>query len=459
MRPIALLLLSLLACDDGMTRLDAADGVGAAKEIWQHAERRERLEVFDWGDGITTSVSDFLFVVDPSISMHNVLQQVDAGFLALSESEVFPTKSRIAVMSTTPIRTAGTSAKEWLAKKKIDSPFARAPHSSVRNFPAVAFMPGLGGLVDHEAILRFRTHAPPDLAVAWEMDGCSAWFRPDDKNATDENCLLAHTQSVLTPLRAEAGLVALDQMVKASDGLVFRPGAQVNVIFVSDTHDPGVANPERSASTAALAALTPDPLALEKTLVTTQGVAGVRFHAIAPATECGELWSPAGATYYRAADATGGIHADVCTVGDYAPVIRRIVELGAIPEAPVLALGQPAEAIEEVRVDGRPTGFTVVGDSRAVAVDGVDRDVPHEIEVRYRYPEIRTPTQLPVERTPEVPRRLPVSPGTPGERTEVPGAPSGSPTVRPGLQQPGAQPSVTGAAPAKAPVEVPRPRR
>lgn len=331
------------------------------------------------GGGATSAVADYLFVVDGSASMERVLDRVRDGFVALAGSDVFPADARIGVMSTLPA-----------------DPASRARvHPGAVHAPWLKHEPGFGGLVDRERIAVFRDLAPPQVADRFGLEGCDAWFRPEDRNADGLPCLVANTQISLYPVIVEAGLTALGQRLDRGEPL-FRTGAAVNVVFVSDTHDPGI--PESSPRFAALEALRPTFEALEQTALARQDLASFRIHAIAPESLCSsEDWSASGPVYFEAAEASGGETLDLCTADPeaYVGLVRRIAVEGAVPQRPVIPVAEGAE-VSEILVDGRPSVFTMSRDGRAVVLPGSLPAEQKKVQVRYRL----APERMPDNRTP-----------------------------------------------------------
>ena len=169
---------------------------------------------------------------------------------------------------------------------------------------------------------------------------------------------MAHTQLSLTRVGAEAGLIALHQWLKKTAGEArFRPGAAVNVVFISDTHDPGM-------SAADLEVLQPTVSELLDLVEEDETVASFRLHAIAPETECSESFTTQ--SYFQAAEATGGVTADICTATDYASIISEIAQTGALTQAPVFALGYAADTVHSVTLDGAPVRYTLEADGAAI---------------------------------------------------------------------------------------------
>lgn len=326
-----------------------------------------REDAFTVGRNEAT-LTDVLFVVDNSVSMRAVLDQLDEGLAALTAEGVFPPRTRIAVTSTTPRAAFNPSA----------------PHEAVSLRSVVRKDPGFAGLVDGMRLQRFREANGPGIQERMPLAGCDAWFAPTATvPGSDVSCLMAHTQIAETPHGVEAGLVALGQLFAHNDEVRPRPGASFNVVFISDTHDPGVA--EDSAGYDDLVALQPDVKELSARMLGEFEASGFRMHAIAPAEGCsGEPWT--GTSYFDAAEATGGMTLDVCTAepADYVALAQRIAELGSRPQAPVVALSAQAEAIQDVTVDGEPVSYSVGLSGRSIQLDEELTTLGRDVRVRYR---------------------------------------------------------------------------
>lgn len=190
---------------------------------------------------------DILFVVDESSSMGDILEDVRAGFESLNDVN-FPENTKVAVTNSHPARVDES--------ENIDF---QSPFNASR---AHVLMPGFMRLVDGNSIDAFlNSEAPAFLAQPhnrpadgshardqFSEPGCSAWFDPSDKNENGVSCFTANSQIVLQGLGQEAGVVSLFQLLKRhtlEGSKLFRDGAIVNVIFVSDTHDPGAMYFER----------------------------------------------------------------------------------------------------------------------------------------------------------------------------------------------------------------------
>lgn len=359
------LLATLVACNDEMipvaTDHDGSNAVAAFEDATGH-----RLETFEFGGSARSEVVDVLFVLDNSSSMRAVRTRVQAGFLALS-ADSFPAESRVAVMSTLPAD---------------PSDFTR-PHPAVSRKRDARADPGFLKLVSDKSIANF-IEVRPNRAHRFPLTGCSEWFAPGATNVSGAPCLLAHTQSSDGSYGAEAGLTALAQLLQSRDGKrTFRPGAAVNIIFVSDTHDPGVGSKRPEATL--LEQMRPEARPLVDLLLKDNPVSSVRFHAIAPASECVEPWLPFGPVYTEAAEATGGVALDMCEAESYRPIFESVLDIGTRPTRPVFALGTTAEEVDEVVVDGVPVPWTLDEAKQVLTVEVPE--IPtrtSSVDVRYR---------------------------------------------------------------------------
>jgi hypothetical protein len=216
------------------------------------------------------------------------------------------------------------------------------------------------------------------------MDGCQAWFAPDERNAQGIPCLLANTQIGLLPTRVEAGSVALKQLLDRSESPPFRQGSAVNVVFVSDTHDPGFVpwrDDERLGEH--FDELLEARPSFEDLRGLVQGdLASFQVHAIAPEGSCGETsYEEIGLSYFELVEQGGGLALDFCSVEDWTPLIAEIAEgAGRLDEAMLVLESTPSE-LWSVRLDGADVGYA--WDERMVVLDA-EPSAEVQAEVRYR---------------------------------------------------------------------------
>ncbi|HCH63827.1 MAG TPA: hypothetical protein DFR83_13560 [Deltaproteobacteria bacterium] len=357
--------------DQSLYSYDQVDSTDDSVDAYEDVENRERQELYDVGPQMRTPVVDFLFVVDNSTSMGRIRDLVRSGLVGLYDEDPFPAEARIAVMSTIPADPSNFSQL----------------HPRVNDQGAQRFEPGFLRLVDQAGIQKFRKEAP-ELAASFEFDGCEdAWFEPWQENAQGVPCMIAHTQISRTPVRMEAGLSAFQQFLQKREGrTTFREGAAVHVIFVSDTHSPGLSGGQKRLERTGLEV---DPITysdLQKLVDADNMVRSFKVHAIAPATECVEEWAYLGPRYFNVAEASGGVTLDICTADDYSTFIHDLVEDSGRIERPILSLGRPSTVVHEVLLDGEPVAFDVVGDGTAVRLKGLqDPRADRKLTVHYRY--------------------------------------------------------------------------
>jgi hypothetical protein len=372
----ALPLLFLAACGP-MQPLPTDDDGSNAIEAWADAAGQRR-DVFAYGGSTRNDVVDVLFVLDHSVSMRHVVARVQEALVDL-DAAAFPAETRIAFTSTLPARPDRLNSVHRAAKRR----------------GRMQWDPGFAQLVSRDTIAAARANTP-EIADHFAHDGCDAWFRPGDTNAAGVSCMVAHSQISQQGVGVEAGLTAVDQLMARRTGRpTFRPGASVNIVFISDTHDPGI-GPNAAAE---LIDLRPTGHDLVQAILADNPVSAVRLHAIAPETECVEQWAHIGPSYFDAVEATGGVKLDVCTATDYRPLLTTILHEGAVPTQPVFGLVTAAEEVEQVLLDGEPVVFTPHPTLPTVTLElppTVDPRAEHRVEIEYRARTVAPPAVAPV---------------------------------------------------------------
>lgn len=292
--------------------------------------------------------ADFLFVVDPSVSMLGVLKSMREGFRSLEDGG-FSRNTQIAVMTTTPASADGSR-----------------PHFSVADVEGAMRDPGFQRLIRGSDIAAWKGL---DDQSAEEACG-EGWFSPRDTLADGTPCLEAITTLPLYKANAEAGLIALKQfLVAQGENATFRDGSVVNIVFVSDTHDPGL--PEGPGRTALLPHR-PDYSELVALIEQANVPAGVKVHAIAPMEGCVNVedFSGIGTSYYDVAMQSGGRIVDVCSTNDYSKILSDIVAAGGVASRGVLDVGQ-GRTVSGVEMNGKKVDWTVRRDGLIT----VDKDL------------------------------------------------------------------------------------
>ena len=308
-------------------------------------------EGFRYGDGAAAPLVDYLFVLDNSCSMDEIRANVSSGFLSILGKNILPPRSKLGVMST------------LIAD---DSSFSQT-HTDISGYAEIAAEPGFLELVTAQSISDYQA-LNTEYNTEWQLGGCdSGWFNPDEKSADGNYCLTAATQASMSCLGAEAGLHAVKQLIaknRANGTTMFRDGAVVNVIFVSDTHDPGTPSQ-------ALIDSRPSYTELAQDLDELQPTAGLRLHALAPAAVC-TIEQMYDFSYYTAADASGGSKADSCNTLDYTSFMESMVETSKKAVRAVFTLAKPASMIQGVSINGVATADFEILDAKNIAIPALE---------------------------------------------------------------------------------------
>jgi len=311
----------------------------------------QRFQSFKYGE--PNPKVDYLFVLDNSSSMKQILQQVQLGFASLVQNNnVFSPDSQVAVMST-----------------MIANPndFTKTGEG-VAVYTGIELEPGFIDFVDKASIVNYKAKVSTQ-ANNWPIIGCNKkWFAPTDKDEMGNFCFTGATQSTNSSLNAEAGIHAFSQLFQKFKGKpLFRTGARVNVIFVSDTHDPGADLPN-------LVTTLPTYQKLMSAALVDNKIAALTFHAIAPKTskDC-SAESFTTTSYYTLVDASKGEKTDICTLADYGAFLSRMIARSKIVE-PVFQLSLPPDKILQVLVNGQESkAFEIVGEKKdQLRINGLD---------------------------------------------------------------------------------------
>ena len=322
----------------------------------------EQLQAKLFSYGKPDKPIDYLFVIDNSSSMVRTIDLFNAGFASIlgEEKEVFPANSKLAVMST-----------------MIGDPndFTKI-NDAVKGYNGIEMEPGFLDFVNQTAIMNYRDNVP-GRAGNWTVDGCAnKWFAPNDKNGAGVYCLTAATQSTFSGLATEAGITAYEQLlIKNAMNPTFRPGALVNIIYVSDTHDPGRNEQELIDNRKNFAQL-------EELTKVYNKINGLKFHAMAPASDCSSE-NTYDFSYYTLVDASKGQKGDYCVSNDYTEFLKKMVEASMVAE-PVFEFGKTVTSIVRIKVDGEEvTDYKLNEDKTGVRIEGLDPKVPVDIQILF----------------------------------------------------------------------------
>lgn len=299
--------------------------------------------------GLNDPAIDYLFVLDNSGSMSRVITRINEAFAGLVQDATFPRNSKVAVMTT----------------MVADPNNFNVVSNDVSLYRDINDEPGFLDFVDQASIQKFRDTGS-GYASRYPADGCAnKWFSPEDLNGQGSPCLSAATQNAISGIGLEAGITAYEQLIqKHKENQLFREDALLNVIFVSDTHDPGKNNQNYITNRKNYAQLD----ALTKNY---QKISSLKFHAMAPAKKCGgeDTWD---FSYYTLADASKGVKGDVCTAVSFVDFLEKMVAASTVQE-PVFKLTKKATEILSVSVEGELTeDYTLSEDGLSVRIEGLD---------------------------------------------------------------------------------------
>lgn len=336
---------------------------GNAQAVFEDQEAKLRRELFDYGGDSSSSLVDYVFIIDNSVSMNDIQDKTSAGFASLSAKDVFPDRARVAVMST-------------LAANRND---LSVVHPDVDGYQTIGSEPGFLDFVDKDAIANYKAVAPAGYAGRWPSIGCGKWFEPDEKDAGGTPCMVAHSSMTNHAVGLEAGATAFAQLLeKRGDVASFRNGAIVNLVFVSDTHEPG-------KNSADILANRPSADSLRQAAEKANTISGFKINALAPESSCTieDTWD---LYYYDLVAQTGGFKKDSCTISNYESVIGELVNQSSAPDKPVFALSKPATKIIAVKIDGVKTDdYKLNANQDAVTIDNLPATKKVKIEVVYHY--------------------------------------------------------------------------
>lgn len=321
-----------------------------------------KLRKFAFGKSVTPVAADYLFVLDNSVSMVKYSDKVAQGLAAIP-AEAFPESSKLAVMTT-------MVAVDPMAENLVAHPdIARSDYTCIDREP------GFLELVNSDNINRFRSCSGlrADYLAKYSVDACKdSWFAPFAKNSNGQRCFSAALQNSFSPVGCEAGLLALEQILKRrGTSALFRPNAAVNVIFVSDEQE-GCRAPETRGEFSTASKLV-------QMIKTNSAVSSVKFHGIVPLTAPDFVRK-----YTTEITATGGVIIPMDQERtDYRGVIQKIIESKADLTSSTFDLGQVASGILKVEINGIQTTNYEFDGQRSVKILNLDPNIPSQIVIQF----------------------------------------------------------------------------
>jgi hypothetical protein len=240
----------------------------------------------------------------------------------------------------------------------------------------IEYEPGFLDFINKAAITNYKTKVLP-FAARWPLEGCDQkWFEPTTKDSMGEYCLTSALQTTGYGVGAEAGIRAFKQLIQKNiNNTLFRPQAVVNVIFVSDTHDPGTDLLDTNVPTFA---------EITSLVAQSNKIKSLRFNAIAPDAACpNSVEKIYTKSYYSITEASMGQKADVCTLADYSGFLQKLI-LASKTMEPKFLLDSPASKINKVTVDDvEILTYTLSATKDSIIIDGLDPKRISRVKVDY----------------------------------------------------------------------------
>jgi hypothetical protein len=329
------------------------------------AQLGPRIQNFKFGPSQVTT--DYVLIIDNSGSMNSILQRVKNGIQSVIEKSpnVFPPNSRMAVMSTM----IGAA------------PSYSTTGAGINRYQGIDLEPGFLSFVNAAQIRAYKAGVR-NRADEWPLNGCEQeWFKPSEKDGSNNYCFTAALQITGASVDVEAGIHAFRQLLeKNKNKQIFRPNALVNIVFVSDTHDPGANNRELVNSRPRYA----DIVNFIKTTAN-KDIGGLKFHALAPINSTCSIEAMHDKAYLKIASESGGEQADACAAGtDYVEFFRKM-SASSVKKEPVFSLEKPAAKVVSIKVgNALVKDFKVSESGDVVTIPGLAPTSDVDIVIEYQ---------------------------------------------------------------------------
>lgn len=327
----------------------------------------EVKEIFTF-DGSVKNEVDYLFVLDNSCSAETLLENSQKAMLDLvSLPNVLPGEPKIATMTT------AHGAFDDLTKLGI----------GLRSFEYSTIEPGFLSFYNKGARDNFVSQIGSN--ANYELAGCeNSWFAPDETNVAGELCIEAAFQTRSKCTGTEAGILAFTQLLEKNEGSpMFRSGANVNVIFISDTHDPGI-NVDSDNGKAIIERHLPYSEIVKK-VADDNLVNSLKFHAVAPAdvnSTCAETYR--NGSYNKLVADSGGKSADCSAAVNYSDFMKDMVEISKVPDMATFILSESFDSVVAIKVGGKVvTDYDYNPSTNGITLRNLDFTTVVPVEIVY----------------------------------------------------------------------------
>jgi hypothetical protein len=319
---------------------------------------------------------DYVLVLDNSSSMATALTNAKAGLGAVISKKIVHANARVGVMSTMPAQRSDLT--------KIH-PAILVAMAKNGGYPGGNLEPGFLRLTAQAQLEAFKASpsVSPTLAARWSKDLCDeGFFSPYALHPAGYSCLEAAMQTSFQGVGVEDGILSFSQMIeRLGTTKLFRDGAEVNVVFISDVHAPGMSStwkPKDHPDVAADlfdAAKRPSYASIKAQIAKANDIEKLTFHGIVPpgyVEDCTESASEfgLGLSYYELIDASGGLKQNVCVSSGYEDFFSNIVKNAQAKTTKALKLDTAKAAV----AGARPKVITVTVDGAATKAYEFDQD-------------------------------------------------------------------------------------
>lgn len=303
------------------------------------------------------STVDYLFVFDNSVSAKNILLKAGQAFqdIVQTNPNVFASDGKVAVMST-----------------MISDDTYKSTHAQIKKYDGIDKEPGFLDFVNKESLDRFREANQKVADKIYTKGMCEEkWFSPQSKVKSDgveteTSCLQAALQSVASGVGAEAGAQAFQQiLLKNKSQQIFRKEAILNVIFLSDTHDPGKPNMKSPSFNAN---------DLRNLAMESNQLIDVKFHALAPekGVSSEKLYNK---YYFTLVEQTDGQKLHVGDFDNYSSFMESMLLKAKESKVAKIPLNKLDAPIKSVKADGNEVNYNSCIDG-FICVDFQDTNIP-----------------------------------------------------------------------------------
>ena len=200
--------------------------------------------------------TQYLLVVDNSVSMRKYIENVVKGFEKIPES-TFPDRSEIGVI-TTMNHEVGNPSKT---------------HQGINWYEDIELEPGFLELVNKQSIETFKnSNAPSDRKNKFQLDGCSSWIKPGEEKPKQRELYRSTPPNRIIPVGCEPGMHSFKQFMELRKN-TFKVEIWYK-LFLSDEPGAGCKREDLKKSCPNLNQL---KLATKKN---SAGIIDVRFHGV-----------------------------------------------------------------------------------------------------------------------------------------------------------------------------------